>query len=103
MNYNFLFSVMFPGLLLPEVIQQSYAVMKVSPSQQNMNSKKDEFQCNRCGKSYKAATSLSRHKRLECGVMPAEMCPICQRRFRHKFVLTSHILCCQQKNNKLSQ
>ncbi|KAK0097568.1 hypothetical protein PV326_001075 [Microctonus aethiopoides] len=50
-----------------------------------------KYTCSTCGKAYKAATSLSRHKRLECGVQPSEICPICNRRFRHKFVLTSHI------------
>lgn len=56
-----------------------------------------KYVCNRCGKSYKATTSLSRHKRLECGVMPCEICPICDRRFKHKFVLNSHIVGCQRK------
>ncbi|XP_053593929.1 zinc finger protein 93 [Microplitis demolitor] len=49
-----------------------------------------KYVCTKCGKSYIAATSLSRHKRLECGVDPSEKCHICNRRFRHKFVLTAH-------------
>ncbi|XP_018310286.1 zinc finger protein 736 [Mycetomoellerius zeteki] len=32
-----------------------------------------KYECGRCGKTYKATTSLSRHKRLECGVVPCEM------------------------------
>ncbi|XP_076383035.1 uncharacterized protein LOC117224680 [Megalopta genalis] len=56
-----------------------------------------KYPCNRCGKTYKATTSLSRHKRLECGVVPCEVCPICDRRFKHRFVLNSHIVGCQKK------
>ncbi|XP_020288344.1 zinc finger protein 2-like [Pseudomyrmex gracilis] len=58
------------------------------------------YGCNRCGKSYKAATSLSRHKRLECGVVPCEVCPICSRRFKHKFVLNAHIGACERRMNQ---
>ena len=53
--------------------------------------------CNRCGKTYKATTSLSRHMRLECGVIPAEICRLCNKRFKHKFVLNSHIVGCQRR------
>ncbi|KOC67978.1 hypothetical protein WH47_12308 [Habropoda laboriosa] len=55
------------------------------------------YVCSRCGNTYKAITSLSRHKRLECGVVPSEVCPICDRRFKHKFVLKSHVVGCQRK------
>lgn len=60
-----------------------------------------KYACSTCGKAYKAATSLSRHKRLECGVQPSEICPICNRRFRHKFVLTSHISGCEKRFRNL--
>ncbi|XP_048264645.1 longitudinals lacking protein isoform X16 [Bombus terrestris] len=56
-----------------------------------------KYACNRCGKTYKATTSLSRHKRLECGVVPCEVCPICDRRFKHRFVLNSHIVGCRRR------
>ncbi|XP_076546436.1 uncharacterized protein LOC117604641 [Osmia lignaria lignaria] len=62
-----------------------------------------KYICNRCGKTYKATTSLSRHKRLECGVVPCEVCPICDRRFRHRFVLNSHIVGCRRKLQNVSQ
>ncbi|XP_015436089.1 PREDICTED: zinc finger protein 254-like [Dufourea novaeangliae] len=32
-----------------------------------------KYPCHRCGKTYKATTSLSRHRRLECGVIPCEV------------------------------
>ncbi|XP_043284384.1 longitudinals lacking protein, isoforms N/O/W/X/Y isoform X11 [Venturia canescens] len=64
----------------------------------NYQANEEKHTCNRCGKSYKATTSLSRHKRLECGVLPAEICPICDRRFKHKFVLNSHIVGCQRRH-----
>ncbi|XP_012270337.2 zinc finger protein 726 [Orussus abietinus] len=62
-----------------------------------------KYVCNRCGKSYKATTSLSRHKRLECGVIPCEVCPICHRRFKHKFVLNSHIVGCERKLREIME
>lgn len=57
------------------------------------------YVCDKCAKSYQAMTSLRRHKRLECGVVPAEVCPMCFRRFRHKFVLNSHLKACRKKQN----
>ncbi|XP_046829753.1 longitudinals lacking protein, isoforms N/O/W/X/Y-like isoform X32 [Vespa crabro] len=62
-----------------------------------------KYVCNRCGKTYKAPTSLSRHKRLECGVIPCEVCPICDRRFKHRFVLNSHIVGCQRRLRHIVQ
>ncbi|XP_076621685.1 vascular endothelial zinc finger 1, partial [Colletes latitarsis] len=72
---------------------------KPNRSQRGKEPKETEpkYVCNRCGKTYKATTSLSRHKRLECGVVPCEVCPICDRRFKHRFVLNSHIVGCQRK------
>ncbi|XP_024868590.1 zinc finger protein 275-like [Temnothorax curvispinosus] len=62
-----------------------------------------KYVCNRCGKMYKATTSLSRHKRLECGVVPCEVCPICGRRFKHRFVLNAHIVGCERRMNQTIQ
>ncbi|KAG7205762.1 hypothetical protein KM043_007711 [Ampulex compressa] len=62
-----------------------------------------KYVCNKCGNTYKAITSLSRHKRLECGVLPCEVCPICDRRFKHKFVLNSHVVRCQRKRRHVVQ
>ncbi|KAI4482929.1 hypothetical protein M0802_013592 [Mischocyttarus mexicanus] len=62
-----------------------------------------KYICNRCGKTYKALTSLSRHRRLECGVVPCEVCPICDRRFKHRFVLNSHVVGCQRRLGHIMQ
>ncbi|XP_014607757.1 PREDICTED: zinc finger protein 567-like [Polistes canadensis] len=67
------------------------------------NGPENKYVCNRCGKTYKALTSLSRHRRLECGVVPCEVCPICDRRFKHRFVLNSHIVGCQRRLNHIIQ
>nr|XP_050860772.1 zinc finger protein 57-like [Vespula vulgaris] len=53
--------------------------------------------CTRCGKSYQLYTSLRRHLRLECGVEPKETCPICGKKFTHRFKLTSHLSSCGRK------
>ncbi|XP_076221605.1 zinc finger E-box-binding homeobox 1 [Nomia melanderi] len=78
---------------------------KTNRSQRAKDQKDNEakYACNRCGKTYKATTSLSRHKRLECGVVPCEVCPICDRRFKHRFVLNSHIVGCQKKLRHIMQ
>ncbi|XP_032662879.1 putative zinc finger protein 826 [Odontomachus brunneus] len=62
-----------------------------------------KYACNRCGKTYKATTSLSRHKRLECGVVPCEVCPLCGRRFKHRFVLNAHVIGCERRMNQVGQ
>ncbi|KAL6264021.1 hypothetical protein P5V15_004102, partial [Pogonomyrmex californicus] len=54
--------------------ESPYKIPRVSRKRGTSDAK---YECNRCGKTYKATTSLSRHKRLECGVMPCEICPIC--------------------------
>ncbi|XP_076238204.1 uncharacterized protein LOC143181587 [Calliopsis andreniformis] len=78
---------------------------KPSRNQRRRDSKETEtkYACNRCGKTYMATTSLSRHKRLECGVVPCEVCPICDRRFKHRFVLNSHIVGCQKRLRRIIQ
>lgn len=88
--------------------QLPYPSMPYDPNRTSQRRKdpKDtgsKYICNRCGKTYKATTSLSRHKRLECGVVPCEVCPICERRFKHRFVLNSHIIGCQRKLRHIIQ
>lgn len=74
-----------------------YKIPSQNWMQINSGDSEKKFVCNRCGKTYKATTSLSRHIRLECGVLGTEVCPLCNRRFKHKFVLNSHILACQRR------
>uniref|UniRef100_UPI001478534D transcription factor Ovo-like 2 n=1 Tax=Osmia lignaria TaxID=473952 RepID=UPI001478534D len=47
--------------------------------------------CTRCGKGYQLETSLRRHQRLECGVEPRQSCPICGKKFMHRFKMTHHL------------
>lgn len=53
--------------------------------------------CTRCGKGYQLETSLRRHQRLECGVEPRQSCPICGKKFTHRFKLTHHLASCRRK------
>jgi len=49
---------------------------------------------NNCGRSYMGhhrRTNLSRHLRLECGVEPQFYCSYCQKRFRRKSNLKTHV------------
>ncbi|XP_025074519.1 longitudinals lacking protein isoform X16 [Pogonomyrmex barbatus] len=80
--------------------ESPYKIPRVSRKRGTSDAK---YECNRCGKTYKATTSLSRHKRLECGVMPCEICPICGRRFKHRFVLNAHIVGCERRMNQTIQ
>nr|XP_012225946.1 PREDICTED: zinc finger protein 761-like [Linepithema humile] len=74
--------------------QSTYKMLRNARKKDSSDAK---YECTRCGKTYKAATSLSRHKRLECGVIPCEICPICGRRFKHRFVLNAHIVACERR------
>ncbi|XP_076173001.1 P43 5S RNA-binding protein-like [Ptiloglossa arizonensis] len=53
--------------------------------------------CVRCGKCYQLQTSLRRHQRLECGVEPRQSCPICDKKFTHRFKLTHHVASCRRR------
>ena len=80
---------------------RSHSHYNIQPQNPFRTDAEKKYVCNQCGKAYKATTSLSRHIRLECNVVPAEICPLCNRRFRHKFVLNSHIVGCQRKLNHI--
>ncbi|XP_074112540.1 PR domain zinc finger protein 5-like isoform X2 [Cotesia typhae] len=56
-----------------------------------------QFICPRCGKSYKSAGSLSRHRHYECGIEPKEKCNLCGKKFPHRFKLTRHMVSCKAK------
>ncbi|CAH1187786.1 unnamed protein product [Phyllotreta striolata] len=49
------------------------------------------YLCRTCGKSYKAATSLRRHVRVECGKTKNMLCMFCDRRFYYKQELQCHM------------
>ena len=51
-----------------------------------------KYQCERCGRGYVNKDSLTRHKRLECGVEPKFVCDYCSHKTKHKGNLLSHIL-----------
>ncbi|XP_076546339.1 longitudinals lacking protein, isoforms N/O/W/X/Y-like [Osmia lignaria lignaria] len=55
--------------------------------------------CTRCGKGYQLETSLRRHQRLECGVEPRQSCPICGKKFMHRFKMTHHLASCRRKRD----
>ncbi|GAB1863541.1 Zinc finger protein 90 [Camponotus japonicus] len=80
--------------------ETTYKTLRTS---RKKNTSDNKYECNRCGKTYKATTSLSRHKRLECGVVPCEVCPICGRRFKHRFVLNAHVVGCERRMTQTSQ
>ncbi|XP_008482884.1 longitudinals lacking protein, isoforms A/B/D/L-like [Diaphorina citri] len=53
--------------------------------------------CDGCGKKYRSKTSLSLHKRLECGKEPAFKCPFCPLKTHQKGNLQVHM---KKKHNQ---
>ncbi|XP_049809648.1 uncharacterized protein LOC126252766 [Schistocerca nitens] len=51
------------------------------------------FFCSRCGRSYSSKGNLSRHQRLECGVVPQFVCNLCSKKFKHSHHLLKHLTC----------
>lgn len=50
------------------------------------------YKCNRCNKHYAQYSSLWRHNKYECGVLPQFPCPYCSHSSKRKFNLKAHII-----------
>lgn len=50
-----------------------------------------QFPCHQCGKAYKHKTSLTKHRKYECGMEAQFQCPRCPYRAKQKASLKSHI------------
>ncbi|KAJ1529451.1 hypothetical protein ONE63_006228 [Megalurothrips usitatus] len=50
-----------------------------------------KFPCPLCGQVYKHQSSLSKHRRYECGIEPQFSCPYCVHRSKRKAHLQLHI------------
>lgn len=57
------------------------------------------FRCNVCNKSYSTRGTLTRHQSYECGVAPKFECPVCRRKFSHKFNLQTHVFSHRNKQD----
>ncbi|XP_076172989.1 zinc finger X-chromosomal protein-like [Ptiloglossa arizonensis] len=49
------------------------------------------YPCGKCQKIYSNASSLYRHLKLECGILPQFHCPYCRFSSKRKFNLDSHV------------
>lgn len=58
------------------------------------------YPCVKCHKIYSNASSLYRHLKLECGMLPQFHCPYCRFSSKRKFNLDSHVA---HKHRKLLQ
>ncbi|XP_076621687.1 zinc finger Y-chromosomal protein 1-like [Colletes latitarsis] len=58
------------------------------------------YPCGKCQKIYANASSLYRHLKLECGILPQFHCPYCRFSSKRKFNLDSHVA---HKHRKLLQ
>ena len=60
---------------------------------------KAEHRCPDCNKTYHHKSALGKHMRYECGVEPQFKCEYCQRRFKQKIHLLTHIKTLHEPNN----
>ncbi|CAB0020980.1 unnamed protein product [Nesidiocoris tenuis] len=58
---------------------------------ENANTSKQTFPCDRCNKIYHSRGGLYTHRRLECGKQPSYFCPRCSYKTKHKHSLVSHV------------
>lgn len=49
------------------------------------------YDCQRCGRQYKHQSSLNKHLKYECGVLPKFKCPFCPHRCKQKGHMKTHI------------
>ncbi|XP_033231774.1 zinc finger protein 519-like [Belonocnema kinseyi] len=57
------------------------------------------FTCEKCGRTYNREANLTRHKKLECDVMPQFRCKFCGKRFKRNTHLRRHTVNVHQKTN----
>nr|XP_033333666.1 zinc finger protein 689-like [Megalopta genalis] len=50
------------------------------------------YRCPRCGRCYKAKTSLRRHLVVECGKPPGHKCPYCDHRSKYRASMSKHVM-----------
>ncbi|CAK9802900.1 Longitudinals lacking protein, isoforms A/B/D/L [Anthophora quadrimaculata] len=55
------------------------------------NKPRTMYPCGKCQKVYSNASSLYRHLKLECGILPQFHCPYCRFSSKRKFNLGSHV------------
>lgn len=53
---------------------------------------RQEFHCQRCGKSYSNDKSLDRHRKYECGQIRKYACTICTYKASYNFMLVKHYI-----------
>lgn len=51
------------------------------------------YKCDICGRAYKVARSLWRHRKYECQKEPGVFCNICPYKTKYKASLSKHYLC----------
>lgn len=71
---------------------RSNIITSPSSSMTSLSISSDQlWPCDGCNKIYKSKTSLSLHKRVECGKEPNQQCKFCFRTFYHVSSLNRHI------------
>ncbi|XP_033207317.1 putative zinc finger protein 730 [Belonocnema kinseyi] len=51
-----------------------------------------KYTCEKCARCYTQEESLTRHKKLECNVVPLFKCEFCEKLFERKIYLNVHVV-----------
>lgn len=79
------FSYVFAGITFYAATFEEYTKLKV------FNHENIRYGCTRCQKTYLQKKTLGRHLRFDCGQSPSFTCQICQKKFKHGYILLKHM------------
>ncbi|XP_056648393.1 longitudinals lacking protein, isoforms A/B/D/L isoform X8 [Diorhabda carinulata] len=85
--------LVLPMMILKENLALGVKEPKLEPPESHYASFIDEkcYACSECGKTYKVKSSLTNHKKWECGKEPRFKCPYCDYKAKQKVHLTRHL------------
>ncbi|CAG9864649.1 unnamed protein product [Phyllotreta striolata] len=84
-HLNDSFSRMLAGITFYAATFEEYTKLKV------FNHENIRYGCTRCQKTYLQKKTLGRHLRFDCGQSPSFTCQICQKKFKHGYILLKHM------------
>ncbi|XP_033208144.1 zinc finger protein 726-like [Belonocnema kinseyi] len=67
--------------------------------QESEQEPKKKYKCEKCALSYTLKSNLYRHKKFECDVIPQFRCKFCDKRFKQKCHMTTHVDQVHQKTH----
>lgn len=84
--------LVLPMMILKENLASGVKEPKMEPTDTHFGfSEEKNYACGECGKTYKVKSSLSNHKKWECGKEPRFRCPYCDYKAKQKVHLVRHL------------